>query len=662
MLPEIGQFSLILACILSFLQTVYPLYGVQTGHQGAIRSAKILTILQFLAVAISFVILSYSFLINDFTVDYIATNSNSALPWYYRLSAVWGAHEGSLLLWVFLLSMWSIAVALMSKRLPIESIARVLAVLGLLSFGFYLFVILTSNPFERTLPYFPIDGRDLNPLLQDFGLVIHPPMLYMGYVGFSVAFAFAIAALLEGRLDSAWAKWSRPWTMAAWMFLTVGIALGSWWAYYELGWGGWWFWDPVENASFMPWLAGTALIHSLAVSEKRGVFKSWTVLLALSAFSLSLLGTFLVRSGVLVSVHAFASDPTRGLFILGFLVLVIGGSLLLYAVQASKVKSRGRYELASRESLLLLNNIFLIAALIVVLLGTLLPLVHKEIGLGSISIGEPFFNRMFTILIVPFALFLGVGSLFRWKRQQLSDLKKPLALILIISVLATVVFLFVFAPFITWLAILGTFLGFWIIVAVIYEIYLRSTHRHVFSKGIMKLGNSHWAMSLGHLGLAVIIMGITMTQNYSIEKDVKLSVGEHITFADYDFHFDQVNPLNGQNYTGTVGVFTVKKNQQQIAVMKAEKRLYTVQRMPMTEAAIDAGFTRDLYIAMGEQLPDGAWAVRIYYKPFIRWIWLGPLIMAFGGLLMICDRRYRSRKELPLQDSMTTEQNGAGNA
>ena len=662
MLPEIGQFTLILACVLSFLQMVYPLYGVQTGHQGAIRSARILTILQFVAVAFSFAILAYSFLINDFTIGYIATNSNSAMPWYFRLSAVWGAHEGSLLLWVFLLSGWSIAVALMSKRLPIESVARVLAVLGLLSFGFYLFVILTSNPFDRTLPYFPIDGRDLNPLLQDFGLVIHPPMLYMGYVGFSVAFAFAIAALLEGRLDSAWAKWSRPWTMAAWVFLTVGIALGSWWAYYELGWGGWWFWDPVENASFMPWLAGTALIHSLAVSEKRGVFKSWTVLLALSAFSLSLLGTFLVRSGVLVSVHAFASDPTRGLFILGFLVLVIGGSLLLYAIQASKVKSRGRYELASRESMLLINNILLIAALIVVLLGTLLPLVHKEIGLGSISIGEPFFNRMFTILIVPFALFLGVGSLFRWKRQQLNDLKKPLSLILILSVLSTVAFLFIFAPFLTWLAVLGTFLGFWIIVAVVYEIYLRSTHRHAFSKGLMKLGNSHWAMSLGHLGLAVIIIGITMTQNFSIEKDVKLAVGDHITFEHYDFHFDQVDALNGPNYTGTVGVFTVKQDQKQIAVMKAEKRLYTVQRMPMTEAAIDAGITRDLYIAMGEQLPDGAWAVRIYYKPFIRWIWLGPLIMAFGGILMMCDRRYRSKKENADQDPITVDKEGTQNA
>ena len=364
----------------------------------------------------------------------------------------------------------------------------------------------------------------------------------------------------------------------------------------------------------------------------------------------------------MVSVHAFASDPTRGLFILGFLVLVIGGSLLLYAIQASKVKSRGRYELASRESMLLINNILLIAALIVVLLGTLLPLVHKEIGLGSISIGEPFFNRMFTILIVPFALFLGVGSLFRWKRQQLNDLKKPLTLILILSVLSTVLFLFIFAPFLTWLAVLGTFLGFWIIVAVAYEIYLRSTHRHAFSKGVMKLGNSHWAMSFGHLGLAVMIIGITMTQNFSIEKDIKLAVGDHITFEHYDFHFGQVKPLNGPNYTGSVGIFTVKQDQKQIAVMHAEKRIYTVQRMPMTEAAIDAGITRDLYIAMGEQLPDGAWAVRIYYKPFIRWIWLGPLIMAFGGLLMICDRRYRSKKENGNESVPTTEKEGAQNA
>ncbi|GLS89432.1 c-type cytochrome biogenesis protein CcmF [Psychromonas marina] len=644
MLAEIGQFTLVIACMLALLQTVYPLYGIYAREQRAIESAKVLTILQFFFVSLSLIILSYLFLVNDFTVGYIATNSNSALPWYYRLSAVWGAHEGSLLLWVFLLSLWSTAVAILSKRLPVESIARVLAVLGLLSLGFYLFVLLTSNPFLRTLPYFPVDGRDLNPLLQDIGLILHPPMLYMGYVGFSVAFAFAIAALMEGRLDSAWAKWSRPWTMAAWVFLTVGIALGSWWAYYELGWGGWWFWDPVENASFMPWIAGTALIHSLAVSEKRGVFKSWTVLLAISAFSLSLLGTFLVRSGILVSVHAFASDPARGLFILAFLILVIGGSLLLYAVQASKVKSRGRFQLLSRETMLLTNNILLIAALIVVLLGTLLPLVHKEIGLGSISIGEPFFNSMFTILVVPFALFLGVAPLVRWKRQSINELFKPLLHSLLITVVLTLVFLYSFASHFTWLALMGVFLGFWVLSATCYELYLRATHRFSLFKGLTKLGNSHWAMSIGHAGFAVMIIGITMTQNYDIERDVKLAVGDSIAFEHYDFHFDSIQNMDGQNYTSNAGVFTIKKDGKYVTTMKSEKRIYTVQRMPMTEAAIDAGFTRDLYIAMGEVLPDGAWAVRIYYKPFIRWIWFGPLMMGFAGIIMMMDRRYRVKK------------------
>jgi cytochrome c-type biogenesis protein CcmF len=644
MLPEIGQFVLAIACMFSLLQVVYPLYGIYARQQSAIESAKILTVLQFVFVTLSFIILAYLFLVNDFTVAYIATNSNSAMPWYYRLSAVWGAHEGSLLLWVLLLSIWSTAVALMSKRLPAESVARVLAVLGLLSLGFYLFVLLTSNPFDRTLPYFPVDGRDLNPLLQDIGLIFHPPMLYMGYVGFSVAFAFAIAALMEGRLDSAWAKWSRPWTMAAWTFLTLGIALGSWWAYYELGWGGWWFWDPVENASFMPWLAGTALIHSLAVSEKRGVFKSWTVLLAISAFSLSLLGTFLVRSGVLVSVHAFASDPTRGLFILTYLILVIGGSLLLYAVQASKVKSRGRYSFISRETMLLTNNILLIAALIVVLLGTLLPLVHKEMGLGSISIGEPFFNRIFTVLIVPFALFLGVGSLVRWQRQNLTDLFKPMVILLVVSTLLTLVFLGTFASHFTWLAVLGVFLGMWILTGTGVEIYLRSTHRFSLWTGMRKLGNSHWAMTLGHAGFAIMLIGITMTQNFSIERDVKLSVGESVRFENYDFHFDAVNDLQGKNYGGIVGLFTVKYGKETVAIMEPEKRIYTVQKTAMTEAAIDSGFTRDLYIAMGEVLPDGAWSVRVYYKSFIRWIWFGPLMMALAGVLVIFDRRYRVKK------------------
>ncbi len=644
MIPEIGQFTLVIACWLSLLQAIYPLYGVQTGHQGAIRSAKTLAFLQFVFVSLAFLILLYLFFVNDFSVVYIATNSNSLLPWYYRLAAVWGAHEGSLLLWVFLLSIWTAAVALMSKRLPVESIARVLAILGLLSFGFYLFILLTSNPFIRTLPYFPVDGRDLNPILQDIGLISHPPILYMGYVGLSVPFSFAIAALLEGRLDSAWAKWSRPWTMAAWIFLSIGISLGSWWAYSELGWGGWWFWDPVENASFMPWLIATALIHSLVVSEKRGVFKSWTVFLAISAFSLSLLGTFLVRSGVLVSVHAFASDPARGLFILIFLMLVVGGSLLLYALRASTVKSRGRYDLVSRETLLLVNNILLAAALIVVLLGTLLPLVHKQIGLGAISIGEPFFNRIFGVLIVPFALFLGVAPLVKWKRQSINELLKPLIHSLIIATLATLLFLFTFASHFTWLALLGVFLGMWVFATVGYELCLRATHRNSLFKGLAKLGNSHWAMSLAHFGLAVVIIGITMVENYSIEKDIKLSIGESISFAHYSFSFDAVEPLQGKNYTGITGIFTVHRDGNFVTIMRPEKRIYTVQQMPTTQAAVDPGITRDLYIAMGQKLPDGAWPMRIYYRPFIRWIWFGPMFMAFGGILMLFDRRYRHKK------------------
>jgi len=653
MIPEIGQFTLVIACLLSLLQAIYPLYGVQTGQQGAIRSAKTLAFLQFVFVSLAFLILLYLFFVNDFSVLYIATNSNSLLPWYYRLAAVWGAHEGSLLLWVFLLSIWTAAVAVMSKRLPAEAIARVLAVLGLLSFGFYLFILLTSNPFIRTLPYFPVDGRDLNPILQNIGLISHPPILYMGYVGLSVPFSFAIAALLEGRLDSAWAKWSRPWTMAAWIFLSLGIALGSWWAYAELGWGGWWFWDPVENASFMPWLIATALIHSLVVSEKRGVFKSWTVFLAIIAFSLSLLGTFLVRSGVLVSVHAFANDPARGLFILIFLMCVVGSSLILYAFRASTVKSRGQYDLVSRETLLLVNNILLVAALVVVLLGTLLPLVHKQIGLGAISIGEPFFNRIFGVLIVPFALFLGIAPLVRWKRQNIQELTKPLIHSLIIATIASLLFLLTFAAHFTWLALLGVFLGMWVFATVGYELCLRATYRHTLFKGLAKLGNSHWAMSFAHVGLAVVIIGITMVENYSIEKDIKLSIGESTSVAHYNFSFDAVEPLKGKNYTGITGIFTVHRQGKFVTIMRPEKRIYTVQQMPTTQAAIDPGITRDLYIAMGQKLPDGAWTMRIYYRPFIRWIWFGPLFMALGGILMLFDRRYRHKKT----QSLANEEN-----
>ncbi|WP_445397173.1 heme lyase CcmF/NrfE family subunit [Zobellella sp. An-6] len=641
MIPEIGQFTLILALAASVVLSIYPLLGAARGNVGMMLLARPLAYAQFGFLLVSFLCLTWAFVDHDFTVLYVASNSNSLLPLEYRISAVWGAHEGSLLLWVLILAGWTAAVARFSRALPLEAVARVLSVMGMVGIGFLLFVLLTSNPFERTLPYFPVDGRDLNPLLQDPGLIFHPPMLYMGYVGFSVAFAFAIASLMTGKLDAAWARWSRPWTMAAWIFLTLGIALGSWWAYYELGWGGWWFWDPVENASFMPWLAGTALIHSLAVTEKRATFKAWTVLLAIMAFSLSLLGTFLVRSGVLVSVHAFASDPTRGLFILVFLMLVVGSSLLLYAIKGAEVRSHGKHELASRETMLLGNNIILMAGLVVVLIGTLLPLVHKELGLGSISIGAPFFNSLYAWLIIPFALLLGAGPLFRWRRQQMKEVNGKLLFALAVSTVLGLGLPWWFAEnFEPWAA-LGIGLGVFIVVTSLQETWIRATHKHSFGVGVRKLGNSHWAMILGHIGLAVSIIGIACTQIYSIERDVRMSKGDSVTFAGYTFTFEGTRRADGPNYEGFKGVIGVAKNGRPLTELRAEKRMYVVQRMPMTEAAINAGFTRDLYAALGEELDDGAWAVRLYYKPFVRWIWFGAVLMSIGGVIAMVDKRYR---------------------
>ncbi|BDR34960.1 c-type cytochrome biogenesis protein CcmF [Photobacterium damselae subsp. damselae] len=651
MIPELGLFALIAALGLSALVSIYPLYGASVGNQAMMRMARPLTYGVFLMLLGSFVSLCWSFYSNDFTVTYVASNSTSLLPWYYRITAVWGSHEGSLLLWVFIQSAWAAAVARLSKGMPLESVSRVLAVMGMISVGFLLFIILTSNPFLRTLPFFPVQGRDLNPLLQDPGLIIHPPMLYMGYVGFSVAFAFAIASLMTGRLDTAWARWSRPWTIAAWSFLTLGIALGSWWAYYELGWGGWWFWDPVENASFMPWLAGTALMHSLSVTEKRGTFKAWTVLLAIAAFSLSLLGTFLVRSGVLVSVHAFASDPSRGMFILGFLVVVIGGSLLLYALRGAQIRSRGNYSLFSRENMLFANNILLVTGLLVVLIGTLLPLVHKQLGLGSVSIGEPFFNTLFTWLMVPFAFVLGIGPLVRWKRDNISKIKKQL----IISAIASVVFAFgsiyLFASTVEPLAVLGIWMAAWIVILHGFELYERATHRHSLVEGLGKLGRSHWAMVFGHIGLAVSIIGITLVSNYDLERDVRLAPGQSVNVKGYDFYFAGLRDADGPNYDGYVADFKISKNNIMVTTLHAEKRIYTVAGSMMTEAAIDSGITRDLYVAMGEKLGDGAWAVRIYYKPFVNWMWFGALLMAIGGVFAISDKRYRFRKKAQITES-----------
>ena len=641
MIAELGNYALALSLAVSFFLAILPLWGAEKGHLQLMSLARPMTYGLFFSLTIAFAALFYLFAVNDFSVQYVVNNSNSSLPIYYRLSAVWGSHEGSLLLWIWLLTLWGAAVALFSKHLPQEAVARVLGIMGIISIGFLLFVLFTSNPFTRTFPDFPVDGRELNPMLQDVGLIFHPPLLYMGYVGFSVAFAFAIASLMTGKLDSAWARWSRPWTMAAWVFLTLGIVLGSWWAYYELGWGGWWFWDPVENSSLMPWLAGTALIHSLAVTEKRGSFKAWTVLLAILAFSLCLLGTFLVRSGILVSVHAFASDPTRGLYILAYLVVVIGGSLTLYAYKGNQIRSRDNAERYSRETLLLLNNILLMTALCVVFLGTLLPLVHKQLGLGSISIGAPFFDQMFLIIMTPFALLLGIGPLVKWRRDQFSEIRTPVVVSVVVMAIASFALPYFLHNKLTVSVVLGTMMSVIIVLLSLYEMKQRATHRESFFKGITKLSRSHWGMILAHLGVAMTVWGIAFSQNFSVERDVRMAVGDTVQIADYDFKFTGVSDANGPNYMGGKAQIDISKDGKPEATLFAEKRFYTVSKMPMTEAAINWGFTRDLYVALGEKIDDNSWALRLYYKPFIRWIWIGGLFMAIGGLLCMFDRRYR---------------------
>ncbi|QIM67361.1 c-type cytochrome biogenesis protein CcmF [Mannheimia granulomatis] len=643
MIAELGNYALALSLAISVLLAILPIWGAEKQNSTLIALARPMTWAMFLSLTLSFGSLFYLFAVNDFTVQYVVNNSNSSLPLQYRLSAVWGAHEGSLLLWVWLLSLWSVGVAAFTRKMPEDAVARVLGLMGMISIGFLVFVIFTSNPFDRTFPNFPVDGRELNPMLQDVGLIFHPPLLYMGYVGFSVAFAFAIASLMTGRLDTAWARWSRPWTMAAWVFLTLGIVLGSWWAYYELGWGGWWFWDPVENASLMPWIAGTALIHSLAVTEKRGTFKAWTVLLAILAFSLCLVGTFLVRSGILVSVHAFASDPTRGLYILAYLVIVVGGSLLLYAFKGSQIKSLDNYERYSRESMLLINNILLMAFLSVVFLGTLLPLVHKQIGLGTISIGAPFFDQMFMILMVPFAFVLGIGPLVKWRRDQISAIRKPTVIALIVMVILGFALPYFFRNTITVSVVLGTMMSVFIVLLSVYELQQRATHRNSLFSGLFKLSRSHWGMVLAHLGVAMTVFGIAFSQNFSVERDVRMNVGDKAEILDYQVEFKGLRITDGANYQGGTAELEITHNGKYEATLNAEKRFYNVSKMGMTEAAIDWGFTRDLYAALGEKLEDNSWAVRLYYKPFIRWIWIGGLFMALGGLLCMMDKRYRLR-------------------
>ena len=633
MIPELGHFALILALLVAAVQGTLPLIGAHRGRADWLAIARPAVQTQFLLLLVAFGCLAWAFNVNDFSVQYVAAQSNSQLPAIYRFAAVWGGHEGSLLLWVLFLAGWAAAVSLLSRQLPDVMVARVIGVLGLVGCGFLLFILITSNPFERLLPAAQ-DGRDLNPLLQDPGLVFHPPMLYMGYVGFSVAFAFAIAALITGKLDAAWARWSRPWTLAAWIFLTLGIALGSYWAYYELGWGGWWFWDPVENASFMPWLAGTALIHSLAVTEKRGGFRNWTVLLAIASFSLSLLGTFLVRSGVLTSVHAFASDPRRGVFILAFLAVVVGSSLTLFAWRAPKTGLGGAFGLISRETLLLINNVLLVVAAGSVLLGTLYPLIIDALGLGKLSVGPPYFNSVFVPVMVPVLVLIAIGPVARWKHADLRDIGRRLAIALAVGIVVGVVVPLLMGQW-TPLTGLGLMLSGWIATAGIVQI------RQRLKSGWPPL--SFWGMQSAHMGIAVFVVGVTMVGAYQTERDVRMGPGDTTEVGGYVFRFLGIRQEPGPNYETSIGDVEVTRAGRLVTNLHPEKRNYHSSAMPMTEAAIRTGITGDLYVSLGEPLDNGAWAVRVYHKPYVIWIWFGCLMMAFGGVLAAADRRYRLR-------------------
>ena len=645
MIPEIGNFALILALLLATAQAVLPILGAARGDRALMAVARPAARGQVLFITVAFGCLVYSFVTNDFSVVNVASNSNSQLPLHYRVAASWGSHEGSLLLWVLMLAWWTFAVSIFSRHLPDDMVARVIGVQGVISIGFLLFMLLTSNPFDRLLPA-AADGRDLNPLLQDPGMVFHPPMLYMGYVGFSVAFSFAIAALLGGKLDAAWARWSRPWTTLAWCFLTCGIALGSWWAYYELGWGGWWFWDPVENASFMPWLVGTALIHSLAATEKRGSFRSWTVLLAICAFSLSLLGTFLVRSGVLTSVHAFATDPKRGVFILAFLVFVIGSSLALFAWRAPKVGLGGKFETVSRESFLLLNNLLLAGAAGSVLLGTLYPLFLDALSLPKASVGPPYFNLVFGAVMAPLVFLIGIGPLARWKKAELPDLAMRVKWAFVVA-LVTALIAPVLAGHWTPLISFGLFLAFWVVASIAVNVKERIRHvRGGLAERLRAQGRSYWGMQLAHLGIAVFVVGVTVVNGYQVERDMRMNVGDTVQVGRYAIKFNGTQQLSGANYTGVRGAVEVSRGGTVVATMQPEKRIYNVQKMPMTEAAIDTGPWGDIYVSLGEPIDPGvvetgAWSVRVYHKPFVTWIWGGCVLMALGGALALSDRRYR---------------------
>lgn len=641
MLPEIGQFSLILALCLSIILGTLPIIGASTNNFLWMNLARPLTAGIFVFLAISYVLLTYAFVVDDFSVQFVAQHSNSMLPMRYKFTAVWGGHEGSFLLWTFMLAGWMLAVAIFSKSMPLDFVARVLGVLGFLCVGYLLFMLATSNPFARIVPLPPADGADLNSALQDFGFIVHPPTLYMGYVGFSVVFAFAIAALLSGRLDAAWARWSRPWANVAWAVLTIGIALGSWWAYYELGWGGWWAWDPVENPPLITWLFGTALIHSLAVTEKRGVFKSWTVLLAILAFSGSLLGTFITRSGLLTSVHAFASDPGRGVFILAILGVTVGGSLLLFALRAPLMKGEFGFDMLSREVFLLANNVLLVVAAASIFLGTMFPMVYQALTDDLISIGPPYFNAIFVPLMVMLVVLLGIGPISRWKKTSLGFLVQQLSKVAVISVVLGVLIPLLIVLRFSFGATLAIILAAWITLSMTRDLLNKTANKQDFKAGLRSLSGSYYGMQLAHFGVVIMMIGVALTSTFSAEKSVLLAPGESIDLGDYSFLFNGTIPVTGPNYEGVEASFTVSSEGQEVTELHPQRRMYKASGTPSTEMAIDAGLFRDLFITLGESKQGGAWSMTIYLKPFIRWIWLGAILMALGGILAAADKRYR---------------------
>ncbi|MFQ3786540.1 heme lyase CcmF/NrfE family subunit [Halomonas sp. A29] len=648
MIPEIGHFALVIALLFAAVQAVVPLAGATLRRPLWMAYARPMAAGQFLFVAIAYAALTASYLLDDFSVVNVANNSNSMLPWYYKFSAVWGNHEGSVLLWSLMLAGWGYFAVRYSHELPRDMVSRVISVLGMVCVGFLLFILVTSNPFERILPNVPQDGADLNPLLQDIGLILHPPMLYMGYVGFSVVFAFAIAALIGGRLDAAWARWARPWTNLAWAFLTVGIALGSWWAYYELGWGGWWFWDPVENASLLPWLTGTALMHSLAVTEKRGSFKSWTLLLAITTFSLSLLGTFLVRSGVLTSVHAFANDPSRGFFILMLLGITVGLSLLVFALRAPRVSHKVSFGWLSRDALLLVNNIMLVILTVTVLMGTVYPLLLDALDLGKISVGPPYFNALFVPLTLIMCVFMGLGPVARWKDTSSKLLIRRLWIAAAVALVLGMTLPLVFAE--RWSApvAIGLIAALWIVLPMLRDLYDKTRNANSLGAGLKKLSLAYWGMQLGHLGVAVTIVGVAVVSNYNIERNVRMSVGDSVSVAGYSFTMTELTSRRGANFLADRAVIEVQRDgSRRSFTMNPEKRLYIARGMPMTQVALRPGLFRDLYVAMGEDLGDNSWAMRVQYKPFVRWLWLGALLMAAGGVLAVVDKRYRRMATAP---------------